>query len=162
MAKEIALSKGKVAIVDDADYEYLSQWKWYAKNCGTVWYAMRGQRVGKRTKQLSMHRILLDPADDIMVDHVNLDGLDNRRENLRTCTKAENMRNDGIRVNSKSGFKGVHWDKNRQRWVAYITTDGKRKHLGRFDNIEQAVRAYDVAARELHGEFARLNSPEGC
>jgi hypothetical protein len=104
-----------------------------------------------------MHRQILgltDPA--VQADHVDLDGLNNRRYNLRPCSKAENMRNRGAQRNNKSGFKGVRWHTRDRRWVAKITVDGKQKHLGYFDTPDAAHAAYAAAAAEHHGEFARL------
>jgi hypothetical protein len=108
-----------------------------------------------------MPHVILRVDDTIEIDHVNGDGLDNRRENLRVATHAQNASNRGVRVNNTSGFKGVHANHSGRgkQWFAYITTNYKRQHLGMFGTAEEAARAYDAAAVRLHGEFARLNFP---
>lgn len=156
--KEIPLSKGKVAIVDAADYEWLNQWKWSAsENRSGTWYARRS--LGTRDEQhtLMMHRAILNVQSKLHVDHINGNGLDNRRFNLRLCTPAQNQYNRGICANNTSGFKGVYWVKGHEKWQAQIHVNGKHYHLGFFDTAEAAAYAYDTAALELHGEFAKLN-----
>lgn len=104
-----------------------------------------------------MHRFLMNlrRGDLAIVDHANMDRLDNRRANLRICSKAENMRNRGKTRANKSGYKGVSWDKEKCRWVAGIKIDGRRKVLGRFDDPAEAHKAYCAAAKIAHGIFAR-------
>lgn len=92
------------------------------------------------------------------IDHINLDGADNRIDNLREATKTENLRNIGIFSSNKSGYKGVSWDKGSGRWVARVSTGERYKYLGRFDTKERAAKAYETAARKYHGEFMRLSA----
>lgn len=95
----------------------------------------------------------------VHIDHINGDKADNRIVNLREADASENKYNIGIRTDNKSGYKGVHWFRERGRWIAGIRCQGKSQHLGYFDTPEEAARAYDAAARELHGAFAWLNFP---
>jgi len=153
--KSIPLSQGLFAIVDDDDYERLSQFKWHASKEGDTWYAAR-KNPGGVPSTIKMHREILGSAVNVIVDHRDLNGLNNVRTNLRECTKSDNMCNRGANRNNTSGFKGVCWDKQTSKWLAQITKDGKRKCLGRFASAEAAHRAYCVAAEALHGEFKRV------
>lgn len=154
---EIPLRNGLVVIVDAEDYEWLSQWKWKAKKGYSTIYAVRRSEG----HLIFMHRAILGVTDPrILVDHKNRNGLDNRRDNIRVASRAQNMHNRISSSNNTSGYKGVHWDKRKEKWIAAIGIDGRRKHLGNFDSSEDAARAYDQAARELHGNFALLNFPD--
>lgn len=159
--KEIELTQGKVAIVDDEDFEYISQWKWCYHSAG---YAVRAE--GKRGKQVHiyMHREILKPPSGMFTDHVNGDRLDNRKINLRSCNDSQNASNKGLQKNNTSGYKGASWCNKYKKWLSSITfTKNRRvskKFLGYFKSAEAAARAYDKAAREKFGEFARLNFPE--
>lgn len=155
--KGIALSQDKVAIVDDLDFPYLSQFKWTALKGRNTWYAVRNVVIDGRTKMLLMHRLLLDAPTGLGVDHRDGDGLNNQRANLRLCNEQQNGQNRTLQSNNKSGYKGVSWDKRKRKWTARIKAHGKQPHLGYFDTAKDAARAYDAAALELHGEFARLN-----
>lgn len=149
MTKEISLTKGFVAIVDDEDFEWLNNYTWaYCTNGYTT-------TTVYRKKKVYMHRMIMGDGNEI--DHVNGNRLDNRRSNLRFCTHAENCRNSSIRSDNTSGYVGVSFDKSRNKWEAYINLDGNRRHLGRFETPGEAAFAYDRAAKELHGEFAYLN-----
>jgi len=160
MNKKIPLTQGKFAIVDNEDHEWLSQWGWYYSRTGKTGYAKRNVWLkGKRT-QLFMHRLILDPAKDILTDHVNGNSLDNRRENLRECSRKENARNSHRYKRNTSGYMGASFHKGCRKWRAHIVVDGKQLHQGYFDDLEQAAHAYDAAALELHGEFATLNFPQ--
>lgn len=146
---EIKLTQGKVAIVDDADYEWLSQFKW----CLTA-----GKYAGRciNGNVVLMHRIINKTPEGVWTDHINENKLDNRRSNLRDCTSAQNKANVTRRKDNTSGFKGVAVF--RKKWQAYINKDGKRIHLGHFEKKEDAARAYNEAAVDIFGEFARLNN----
>ena len=161
--KEIPLTQGKVAIVDDEWYEYLNQWKWYAVKSGKTFYAARTQNKNKSqpAKTFCMHRVILGLCGDRqLVDHADQDGLNNTVKNLRLCVKSQNARNRGKTKVNSSGFKGVFWAKHANKFSAKIGNSGRLIHLGYFGDPSEAARAYDDAARKYHGEFAVLNFPE--
>jgi hypothetical protein len=157
--KTIQLTRGKVALVDDCDYERLSMLEWCALKHPSTFYAVKSGRTATGRKMTYMHREILKPPHNMQCDHIDGNGLDNRRCNLRICTQAENLRNGRARAGS-SRFKGVSWHKSGQKWLAQIKDDGKTIYLGLFPDETEAARAYDAAARELFGEFARPNFPE--
>lgn len=144
------------AKVDDEDFEVLSQFKWSAHKAGKTMYAMRNFSFKKGGKRgvVRMHQSLLPKAEEI--DHVNHDGLDNRKTNLRSCTHAQNMINRRKR-RSRSQFKGVTWHKAASKWMAQVHVGDIHKYLGLFDCEGCAAIAYDKAAKEMHGEFSSLN-----
>ena len=154
--KEIKLANGKgIALVDDADFEKVNQYKWKV----STRYARHSYREGKKIKGIQMHRFLLKAPINMQVDHINGNGLDNRRSNLRLATRSQNQWNTK-RVNSKTGFKGVsyHNDTRRKKpWMAHITIYDKTRTVGHFYTAEEAARAYDKRAKELFGEFASTN-----
>ena len=160
MSKRIKLSKGRYAIVDDEDYEWLSKHKW---NCGALRYAVRTLPRLKDKKMVYMHREVNKTPEGMDTDHINGDTLDNRKVNLRTCTRSENMMNSGLRSDNSSGFKGVSWNKRAKKWVAYIrSSPGNRVYLGLHDDVDDAVRAYNEAVIKYHGEFAYQNEIHGA
>jgi hypothetical protein len=152
--KEIQLTQGKVALVDDDIYEYLNQWKWYYSKLN---YAMRSKRINKKKTFFLMHRVIMDTELNMIVDHLNGNGLDNRRSNLRNCTHAENMRNRKINKKNRSGFKGVSYYTKGNKWRAMIKFNNLRIHIGFYIDPIDAARAYNEAAIKYHGEFANLN-----
>lgn len=155
MSKEIQITQGFKAIVDDEDYEYLNQFKWYVVKGQKTKYAVRYESPGKA---LLMHREILSATNPSeFIDHINTNGLDNRKLNLRFCTQAENQRNRGKQRNNTSGFKGVFWNKGVCKWIPAIRVDGRMIALGCFDCKIQAAKAYNAAALKYHGEFAYLN-----
>ncbi|MFC1794763.1 AP2 domain-containing protein [Planctomycetota bacterium] len=162
--RRIPLTQGKYAIVDPEDFERLNKHKWYVSKSPNTFYAVRNIRIGprKRNIRIRMHREVIHPPDHLVVDHINHDGLDNRKANLRSATRAQNNFNRSIiiRKDSSSKYKGVCWHKSEKRWRAQINVNGERKILGRFKDEIHAAKAYDEAAKKYHGEFASLNFPD--
>ena len=160
--KYIKLTQGKVALVDDSDYNWLNQHKWYAhKNQGNFYAVRRSIRTNEKGKHftISMHRqiLRLGYGDKREGDHQNHNTLDNRRDNLRVCTHRENIMNQTPQLNKTSKFKGVYWCKTRKKWGAYITIKKRMKNLGRFADEKQAALVYNTAAKKYFGKFAFLN-----
>lgn len=161
MTKEIELTQGKFATVDDEDFKDLSRYKWFAHSPdGQRWYAMRNKKLfnGRKTT-ISMHVYLMKSSERATIDHIDGNGLNNTRKNLRFATNKQNCSNSKISKNNTSGYKGVHFYTRTGRWQAFIHNDYKKIHLGYFDSPEDAARAYDRAAVRYHGEFASLNFP---
>lgn len=149
--REIALTQGKVAIVDDEDFEYLNHWKWY---CSSRGYARSNAWDGKKGYTISMHRLVNHTPNGYQTHHVNGDTLDNRKSNLRTVTATQHHQsNQRLGINNHSGYRGVGWNKNTHKWRARIQKDGKLIHLGLFDTPQEANKTYLQAAKELYGEF---------
>lgn len=159
--KKIHLTQGKFALVDDDDYERLmAMGKWRIGNDG---YAVKSKRKRKDTGEWTneivlMHRVIMNAPKGMCVDHIKFDRLDNRKSNLRLCTRTENNRNVGLSKNNTSGFKGVSFMKNRGKHFAQITVDRKNLFLGYFDDPKEAAKAYNLAAMKHHGAFANLNN----
>ena len=150
--RKIQLTQGKYALVDDEDYDELNKHNWYLKKNYNTCYAIRTKY--KTNDKIRMHRIIMNCPKDKIIDHINGDGLDNRKENLRICTMSQNLGNSKLRKDNKSGIKGVYWDKNRNKWIAQIKINYKKKCLGRFDNINEAKLAYEKASKLYHKKFA--------
>jgi hypothetical protein len=140
MAKEIQLTQGKVALVDDEDYDYLNQWKWYVCNKRFKFYAVRNITISNNKQTIiSMHRVIMKPDKDMLIDHLDGNTFNNQKKNLRICTHSENMRNSKIPINNTIRF------------------NNKKNYLGSFNDPVDAARAYNAAALKYHGEFAHLN-----
>lgn len=150
---------GVFAMVDDADFEMLNQWKWSAEKRNGTFYAIRSvhRSDGKKTT-MRMHRQLV--GNGVEVDHADGNGLNNQRVNLRPCSVAENQQNRK-RVRGTSQYKGVMWDRLHNCWKAKIIVNGERINLGSFKTEEDAALKYDAAAKEHFGEFSSLNFPFG-
>lgn len=156
--KTITLTRGKLALVSDEDFERVNQFKWYAYlGQHDVWYAMRDDRTGRRRKAILMHRFILGLSNsEIWVDHRDRDGLNNQRENLRVCTRRQNKQNSVSHSRSRGRFKGTRLTKYGT-WRAMITIDGKRRSFGSYPTEEEAAAAYNDAANRYFGEFSRPN-----
>jgi len=151
--KEIELTRGKVALVDDENFEYLNQWKWMARESGNNYYAVRGVRKNRKLQNIAMHRIIMNTSNELQVDHIDHNGLNNQKSNLRNCTEIQNLRN---RIPyGRSKYLGVSMEKLHFR--ARISINNKRVHLGSFQNEIDAAIAYDTKAKELYKEYANLN-----
>jgi len=161
--REIPLTRGKVAIVDDDDFEELSRHRWHAVPGRYTWYAMRRVTIASRPQKqrgIPMHRQVLGVTDSrIHVDHVDGNGLDNRRSNLRPATHSTNQRNAAKQRGRSSRYKGVCWSKKLGKWQASICLGTRQLHLGVFTDEKEAAEVYDSAALEYFGSFARLNFP---
>lgn len=159
MSKRIELTKGYIAIVDDEDYDWLIKHSWHVHDSRpSVRYAMSWIKG----KIIRMHRLILlhygQLEDGLTVDHIDGNGLNNQKANLRTCTQAENTRNR--KGPFKNGYRGIHKSGSKKNpWRAQIKVNYKPICLGNFSTKEDAARAYDAAARKHHGEFASLNFP---
>ena len=162
--RRIYLGDDEWTIVDPDVYYRLGHYKWHLKGSnGKKLYAVRDVKTGPgRTKQLSLHREIMNEPEGFFVDHKNNDSLDNREANLRAATRSQNCQNVPKRKNTSSQFIGVSFSKEEKKWRAYITYKGKRIYLGYFDNEIDAARAYDAAARRLYGPDAKVNFPEGA
>lgn len=157
--KEIQLTQGKVALVDDEDFDYLYQWKWYACKSGNTFYANRyDKNLNNKKIKIYMHRFITKNINKKMhTDHINRNGLDNRKINLRICTNSQNSSNRGLQINNTTGFKGVYYAKNINKFRAIIVVNRIKKTLGSYIDPIDAARAYNNAAQKYHGEFANLN-----
>lgn len=156
--REIPLTQGKVALVDDEDFGFLTQWKWSAHYAahGHNWYAKRTVYIaGGRWMTVRMHRLIMAAPKGMQVDHWDHDGLNNQRDNLRVCTQSQNQHNQRRHADSATGYKGVWRDGNR--WWASIRVNRKGLWLGSFNTPLEAAEAYNEAARQYFGDFACLN-----
>lgn len=156
---KIPLTRGKFAKVDPEDYLWLAQFRWHCKTNKNANYAVRDIRVAGKYKRIFMHRLIADTPEHLVCDHINHIGLDNRNKNLRNCTISQNNANSRPAKSALSKYKGVTRNKRRQKWVVYIKKDSKQFFLGYFDDEIEAAKAYDHAAKKLHGEYAALNFP---
>jgi len=155
----IRLGRGVYTKVDPEDYDWLSKYDWHLYIRYRSRYAARMDH--KTNMFVHMHRMIMKPPKGMLVDHINCDGLDNRRANLRLATRQQNKCNS--RPSSSrctSRYKGVFWAKDRKKWRAGVTFNGKTVRLGSFDNEIEAAKARDVAAKKYHGRFAWLNFPD--
>lgn len=156
----------KVSVVDDEDYDRIVVNPWFCISDPRTFYAVRTVWIAGKYTKIRMHVAIINPPLGMKVDHIDGDGLNNRKSNLRICTHAENMRNRKKNLNNSSGYIGVQKDTDSslrrevQMWRATIKVDNKLKLLGIFEDPEEAAHVRDAAAREVYGEFASLNFPD--
>lgn len=152
--KLIPLTRGVSAKVDEEDFEKFGGMKWYASFCKSInnFYACR-----KTKKIYYLHRVIMGSPEGMVVDHINHDTLDNRRENLRICTQNQNMMNRiGSSSHSKSGIRGVYWHKRAGKWTSQIHINGKAKHLGLFVSVDEAIASFAEANKKYYGDFGGI------
>ncbi len=153
----IYLRDGQQVLVDADDAAWLSQWNWWDNGAG---YAVRDFRTNGRYRKVYMHREIVNAKPGQYVDHWNRNKLDNRRANLRIVNQSQNCANSKRSRNNTSGYKGVSYFQRDNNWRAVIKVNYKYRHIGYFDTAEDAARAYDAVARQIHGEFAATNFSE--
>jgi len=161
--RRIPLTQGEYAVVDPDDYERLRKYKWQVSKRSNTYYAIRHKWLAeeKRHTTVSMHREIIDVPEGWFVDHINHNGLDNRKANVRPATPADNARNARYpRRNTSSKYRGLWYNKKKKRWRAQITLNNKKKQIGYFKNEIDAAKAYDKAAKKYFGDFAILNFEE--
>lgn len=156
----LPLNHGRFSLIDDDDSDLCaSKWHMHTAN-GVTMYVVRNVRANGIRRTEFLHKVIASRKGlSGTVDHRNRCGLDNRRDNLRSASRAQNCANRSMHKNNSSGFKGVTWHRVTSRWMARLSVDGRKRHLGLFRDPQQAARAYDIAAREVYGEFAALNFP---
>lgn len=162
--KEVPLTQGKVALIDSKDYELVSKYKWSAARCGrrdTDFCAIGHEKVNGKYRTLRMHSLLMRPQEGMVVDHINHNPLDNRRSNLRICTRQQNRFNSLAPLDNTSGYKGVSWHQTGGGrwgyWRVRFTVNGKRVNGGIFKELKEAVLKYNELARVHHGEFGTIH-----
>jgi len=158
MARKIKLTRGKLALIDNEDFEYLNQWKWH-------WdgeYAARTIKFNGITHKITMHRLILNNIPKGKEsDHINRDKLDNRRNNLRIVSNAENQMNKNLQKNNRSGVRGICWYGKYDKWQTRIGFGGKKMFLGYFSNIKDAIEIYNTTSKKLYGKFTYINQMKG-
>jgi hypothetical protein len=156
----IPLSQNQNALVDASNFDWLSKWNWQAWWCSDTksFYAVRGETKDGKRIRVWMHLEILNDRDAEQGDHKNHDTLDNRRDNIRPCSKVQNCWNRRMRSDNTSGYRGVSQRKYNGKWKACITVHRKNIMLGQFDDPKVAALAYNEAAKKYHGEFASLNA----
>ena len=153
----IRLGPGQYAKVDPEDYEPLSKYDWYLMKFKNTQYAVR---IENGFSIIHMHREIMQPPKGMVVHHVNHDGKDNRKENLRIVTYKQNAVNNKPKAgNCTSKYKGGYWHKQRRKWAVGLSHNRKKIYIGVFDDEVEAAKAYDTAAKKYHGEYAYLNFP---
>ncbi len=153
--KLIPLTQSRFAKVSDHRFDELKQWNWQFGDG----YAYRIQNINGSLHTIRMHVQIMNPPKGMEVDHKDLDKLNNQDDNLRVCTSSQNKANKGLTTRNTSGYKGVSWNKKDKKWKVAIDYDNHHIYLGRFDDVIEAAKAYDKAARIYHGEYANLNFP---
>lgn len=153
----VTLTRGYETVIDAEDVPLVEGYNWYCLPARQTGYAIRDLWLGGENKKIPvmMHRVILDAPTGLYVDHIDGNGLNNRRGNLRFATPSQNSCNMRITTKNTSGYKGVFWVKDKGKWAAQIVLNYKAKHLGYFDTPEEAHKAYCEASERLHGEFGR-------
>lgn len=152
----IPLTQGYTATIDAADVPLVEGYDWNAFISKHTTYVRRRTTIEGRMRNIWLHRVIAQTPDGLDTDHVDCDGLNNTRANLRIATISQNNRNQRLRECNTSGYKGVSWYKRGQQWRVQIAVNNRKKHIGYFSNIEDAAAAYKRSNVELHGEFGRL------
>jgi hypothetical protein len=146
-----------IVLIDDEDYDKIKDYKWYIVKDHRNYYVMKTQKNHCNLSTIRMHTIFMNPPKGLQVDHINGNGLDNRKCNLRIVTPQQNQMNKCKQINSSSIYKGVHWETKRQKWRTQIYFKYHRYYLGYYKSEIEAAVAYNEKAKELFGEYARLN-----
>jgi hypothetical protein len=161
--KTIKLTNGNFTLVDDNNFDYLNQWKWGVdKSTGYV-RRVKYLKDGKN-KQVTiyMHRLIAQTPKGFITDHWDLNKLNNQKNNLRICIQSDNCKNQSLHKNNTSGYKGVSWNKLKNKWHVGIWLKRINIHIGYFKNKKEAAKAYDLASIKYHGEFGRRNFENSC
>lgn len=153
---KIIRGEDKTLIIDRADFTHYAKYRWWLDSKRGV-MRHRGAKENHESKTIYFHREIMNADKSIEIDHINRNPLDNRRENLRVATRSTNCRNQGVRTDNVSGYKGVSWKASRNRWLARINFDGKIVTKAGFKCKHEAARAYNELAKKYHGEFAFIN-----
>ena len=156
--KQIKLTQGKYALVDDQDYKWLNQWNWCVNSNN---YVMRVKTIKKKRETITLHRLIMNAPKGMQVDHKNANRLDNQRDNLRLATHSQNCSYRKSSTKPASGYRGVtkYQKKNELKWIARIEVNGRKKYLGIYNTPELAAKVYDTYAEALYGKFSVLNFP---
>jgi len=155
--KYISIMSGQKIIVDNEDFELLSKYKWHLVGEKRNYVAASLFRKGQSPKNLLIHRLIMNAKSGQIVDHVNGNRFDNRKENLRFCSATQNAQNRRKAKNKTSKYKGVTWWKSQKSWTAQIMANYKIHFLGYFDTEKEAAISYNKAALKIHGDYAYLN-----
>lgn len=155
--KEVLLTKGLKALVDDEDFQKVNAFKWCASKCCNMWYAMRGETRNGKRRTIYMHRFIMNALPNTEIDHRDNNTMNNQKSNLRFCTRSQNLMNARIRSDNVSGYKGVIWIKRSRKWMAYMRRNGHMKYIGLFNSAADAARAYDSQAIDFNEIFAKTN-----
>ena len=153
---ECVLPTGESFIIDSEDYCLVSKYRWVSNRSG---YFLAS--TGERNSHVFLHRMVIEPPDDMFVDHIDGNKSNCRKSNLRICSQTDNNRNVGVKSNNRCGYKGVYWASDRGKWRTEITVDRKHIHIGSFETAEEAARAYDKCALFYFGEYAKTNEMLG-
>lgn len=146
-------------MVDDADFEIFSKWRWAAEMGRYTFYVFRHTYPDGNHIRFALHREIMDCPLSSLVDHIDGNGLNNQRSNLRLATHSQNQINRRVQKNNKSGFTGVSWNRARKKWTAHIFGGPRKKGLGSFSLLEDALKARRNAEAAFYGEFSRANRP---